>query len=183
MKSHLPHFSRHSLTCLLAFVAATSVSFEPLLGADAISGRERSNPSVSSSSKAGLSISAADLVAVTAADDARVAAFKAPTRDKLEALFSDELHYAHSNGVLDTKASFIEVLTSGKTRYTGLEYQKRDFSFPAPGVALMTGRVRIQASTGETQIDSVLSFLGVWRLEAGAWRFLAWQSCRLPVQP
>ncbi len=182
MKSSFPHFSPHLLTPIFAFVAASSVSLEPLLGADAVSGREQSNHSVSTA-KAGLSMNAADLAAVIAADDARVIAFKAPTRERLEALFSEELHYAHSNGVLDTKASFIDVLTSRKTRYTGLEYQKREFSFPAPGVALMTGRVRIQAATGETQIDSVLSFLGVWRLEADTWRFLAWQSCRLPVQP
>jgi len=30
-------------------------------------------------------------------------------------------------------------------------------------------------------MDSVLSFLAVWREENGKWRFLAWQSCKLPA--
>jgi hypothetical protein len=121
-----------------------------------------------------------ELPAVTAADNARVAAFKQPTAEKLGEIFSDELHYAHSSGVVDTKASFIQVLTSGKTRYLGIDYEQRDFTFPVPGIALMTGRARIQADTGEAHMDSVLSFLAVWRLENGQWRFLAWQSCKLP---
>lgn len=121
-----------------------------------------------------------ELVAVTAADNARVAAFKKPTAEKLGEIFSDELRYAHSTGAVDTKASFIQVLTSGKTRYLGIDYEQREFTFPAPGIALMTGRARIQAETAESQMDSVLSFLAVWRLENGQWRFLAWQSCKLP---
>ncbi len=122
----------------------------------------------------------AALAAVTAADDARVAAMKSPDRDKLAAVFSDDLHYAHSNGVVDTKAGFMDILTEGRTKYAGYDYEERKFTFPAPGIALMTGRARIQAITDKGQMDSVLSFLGVWRLEKGQWRFLAWQSCKLP---
>lgn len=122
----------------------------------------------------------ADLAAVIAADEARVAAFKKPTAEALEKIFSSDLHYAHSTGVVDTKASFIDVLASGKTRYVAVDYEDRDFSFPAPGIALMTGRVRIQAVTPDAALDNLLSFLAVWRLEEGRWRFLAWQSCRLP---
>jgi len=122
----------------------------------------------------------ADLAAVIAADEARVAAFKKPTAEALETIFSPDLHYAHSTGAVDTKPSFIDVLTSGKTKYVAIDYEDRDFSFPAPGIALMTGRVRIQAVTPEASLDNLLSFLAVWRLEEGRWRFLAWQSCRLP---
>jgi predicted neuraminidase len=122
----------------------------------------------------------AHLLAVTAADDARVAAFKAPTAGKLTAILSNELHYAHSTGAVDTKTSMIEALTAGKTKYLGFDYEQREFNFPAPQIALMTGRVRVQAATAETTVESVLSFLAVWRLEEGQWRFLAWQSCKIP---
>ncbi|MBB5040256.1 nuclear transport factor 2 family protein [Prosthecobacter dejongeii] len=130
-----------------------------------------------------VSLSLADeatLAAVTAADDARVAAMKSPQREKLASVFSDDLNYAHSNGVVDTKASFMDILTEGRTKYAGYDYEERKFTFPAPGIALMTGRARIQAITDKGRMDSVLSFLGVWRLEKGEWRFLAWQSCKLP---
>ncbi|MFM8892990.1 MAG: DUF4440 domain-containing protein, partial [Planctomycetia bacterium] len=121
----------------------------------------------------------AELSAVIAADEARVAAFKKPTAEALETIFSPDLHYAHSTGVVDTKATFVDVLTSGKTKYVAIDYEDRDFRFPAPGIALMTGRVRIQAVTPDAALDNLLSFLAVWRLEEGRWRFLAWQSCRL----
>ena len=105
---------------------------------------------------------------------------RAPTKEKLEAIFSDELHYAHSSGAIDTKKSFVEVLSSGKTKYLDMSYEKRDFSFPAPNVALMTGRVHVKVEAGANKLDSVLSYLAVWRLENGQWKFLAWQSCKLP---
>lgn len=120
------------------------------------------------------------LTALQAADDARVAAMKSGSREKLQMIFSDELHYAHSTGEVDSKTSFIDKLTSGKTKYVLMDYEKRDFTLPAPGVALMTGRVHIRAVTGENTSEGVLGFLAAWRLEKGEWRFLAWQSCKLP---
>lgn len=122
----------------------------------------------------------ASLGAVQAADKARIAALQSGDRAKLGAIFSEDLHYAHSSGVVDTKASFTDVLATGKTKYTGYDYVERKFSFPAPGIALMTGQAHIKAVTATGEMDSVLSFLAVWREEKGQWRFLAWQSCKLP---
>jgi hypothetical protein len=127
-----------------------------------------------------LSLHAADEAVLRAADDARIAAMKSPERAQLASVFSDDLRYAHSNGVVDSKASFIDVLTSGKTKYAGYDHVERQFSFPAPGIALMSGQARIQAETANGKMDSVLSYLAVWRQENGQWRFLAWQSCKLP---
>ena len=120
------------------------------------------------------------LLAVQSADDARIAAMSSPERGKLAAIFSDDLRYAHSTGAVDTKTSFIDTLTSGKTKYLRFQYIERDFSFPSPTIALMTGRVRIRAATAEGEIENSISFLAVWRLVDGRWRFLAWQSCKLP---
>jgi hypothetical protein len=125
---------------------------------------------------------AATAAALVAADDARITAMRNPDRAALEAAFSDELRYAHSNGIVDTKASFLEILTTGKTKYLGYDHVERGFTFPAPGIALMTGKARIQAESAKGKMDSVLSYLAVWRVENGVWKFLAWQSCRLPVE-
>ncbi len=122
----------------------------------------------------------APLAAVQAADDVRVAAMKAPDRDKLSAIFSDELRYAHSSGVVDTKASFIDSLLKGATKYEAIDYVERQFSFPAPGIALMTGSAKMKIGLETGRIEPTLAFLAVWRLEGGQWRFLAWQSCKLP---
>ena len=121
------------------------------------------------------------IAAVKAADDARIATMRSPDRDKLNAIFSDDLRYAHSNGVVDTKGSFIELLGSGKTKYLGYEHKDRSITIPAPGIALVVGQSRIQAESVAGKMDNVLSYLAVWREEKGQWRFLAWQSCKLPV--
>ena len=119
--------------------------------------------------------------ALAAADDARVAATKTADREKLAEIYSDDLRYAHSSGTVDTKQSYIESLTSGRTKYLTIEYEERTFTFPAPGIALMTGRAHVKVANATGEVDMVLSFLSVWREENGKWRFLAWQSCKLPA--
>ena len=119
--------------------------------------------------------------ALAAADDARVAATKSADREKLTAIFSDDLRYAHSSGTVDTKQTYIESLTSGRTKYLALDYDERAFTFPAPGIALMSGRAHVKVANATGEVDMVLSFLSVWHEENGHWRFLAWQSCKLPA--
>jgi hypothetical protein len=130
-----------------------------------------------------VSLRAADdkvIAAVKAADAERVAATKAGDGARLEAIFSDELHYAHSSGHVDTKASYIKSLTSHSTVYESYDYKEQNFLPAGPGVVLMTGRVlsHTRNASGTNELD--LNFLGVWREENGKWRFLAWQSCKNP---
>jgi len=120
------------------------------------------------------------LAAVRAADDQRVAATLAADGKKLGGTFSDELRYAHSSGVVDTKASYIQSIVSGRTKYHVIQFEERNFTFPAVGIALESGRAHMKATSATGESDSIFSFLAVWREEKGQWRFLAWQSCKLP---
>ena len=119
------------------------------------------------------------LAAVRDADDERGTATVAADRAKLSAIFSDDLRYTHSTGAVDTKRSYLESIVSGRTKYHAIQFEERDFTFPAPGIALEAGRAHMKttSSTGET--DAIFSFLAVWREEKGQWRFLAWQSSKL----
>jgi hypothetical protein len=120
------------------------------------------------------------VTAVRAADEERVAATLAADPARLDAIYSDQLHYAHSNGIVDTKTSFVESLTSGRSDYQAVDYVQRVFVPAGPGIVLMTGRARIRigGADGGRLID--LNYLAVWREEGGRWRFFAWQSCRNP---
>jgi len=120
------------------------------------------------------------LAALQAADDERVAATMAGNGPRLTAIYSDDLRYAHSSGAVDTKASYIEALTTGRTKYVAWDYQERNFTFPTPGIALMSGRTRVKVAKADGTVEMVLAFLGVWREEKGQWHFLAWQSGKLP---
>ena len=119
--------------------------------------------------------------AVTAADDERMAAMKAGDAARLNAIFSDELRYAHSNGAVDNKSAFVDSLVTGKTVYENFEYKDRTILPAAPGIALMSGRVLVKVRAGEQKLSVDLNYLAVWREENGKWRFLAWQSSRNPV--
>ena len=119
--------------------------------------------------------------AVTAADDERMAAMKAGDAARLNAIFSDELRYAHSNGAVDNKGAFVDSLATGKTVYENFEYKDRTILPAAPGIALMSGRVLVKVRAGEQKLSVDLNYLAVWREENGKWRFLAWQSSRNPV--
>lgn len=120
------------------------------------------------------------IAAVRAADDERTAATKAADPARLAAIFSDGLHYAHSSGKIDDKASYVASLTSRKTIYESFKYETRNFTIAGPGVVLMTGRVVVHASNDGQKVINDLNFLAVWREEGGKWRFLAWQSCKNP---
>ena len=123
---------------------------------------------------------ASDPAAWRAADDARVAAMTSANKAKLDAAFSDELLYVHSSGKADTKASFMEALTTGKSKYNSVTYEQREFREVAPGLVLMNGRCRVKLGAAAPFTELHLSFLAAYRLEKGAWRFLAWQSCKMP---
>jgi hypothetical protein len=73
--------------------------------------------------------------ALRAADDERIAATIAADRARLAAIYSDALHYAHSNGKVDTKASQIEGLATGPNRFESFTYSERTFTAAGPGVA------------------------------------------------
>ncbi len=130
-----------------------------------------------------LPVHAADeTAAIVAADTTRIAAMLKPEQTALEAAFSAELRYAHSNGLVDTKASFLDSLLGGRTKYLAYEPGERTISFPAPGLALMSGRAKLQVEGASGRMEATLSYLAVWRKEDGQWRFLAWQSARLPTE-
>jgi hypothetical protein len=115
-----------------------------------------------------------------AADDARIAAMISADAKKLDAAFSDELLYVHSNGKPDTKATFIPAIAEGRSVYRKVTYEQRDFREVAPGLVHMTARCRVQLGKTAPYNELYLSVLAAYRLEKGAWRFLAWQSAKLP---
>jgi hypothetical protein len=120
------------------------------------------------------------IAAVRAADNERLAATRAADPARLDAILSDALRYAHSNGKIDDKTSFVQSLTSRKTIYESFDYPERAFTVAGPGVVMMSGRVIARVISAGQPVVLDLNFLAVWREEGGRWRFLAWQSSKNP---
>jgi hypothetical protein len=115
-----------------------------------------------------------------ALDDQRIEALTSADATQLADFLDDDLRYAHSSGLVDTKESFIELVESGKVKYLAYEPAERSVSFPARGIALVAGRARLVVENAQGRNDVQTSFLAVWREVGGEWKFLAWQSARLP---
>jgi ketosteroid isomerase-like protein len=121
------------------------------------------------------------LAAVRAADDERVAAILAADPARLDAIFSDGLNYTHSNGHHDTKKSYTDALVSKKTVYKVYHYLDRQFELATPDIAIERAHLIIESENAGKAVTNDLSILAVWRNEGGHWRFLAWQSAKLPA--
>jgi hypothetical protein len=117
---------------------------------------------------------------VRRADDARVTATLAADPGKLDAILSNELHYAHSSGKIDTKASYVQSLVSHNTVYETYKFVDRTFVPAGPGIVIEYGHALINSLSGGAKALHDLNFLAVWREENGVWRFMAWQSCENP---
>lgn len=117
---------------------------------------------------------------VLAADDARIAAMTAGDRQALAPLLSADLRYSHSNGLVDTRDSLLTLIGGGETRYVAYRPAERGVTFPSETVAVEHGRAELVIEKDGGQFEATFLFLAVWRLEDGKWRFLQWQSARLP---
>ncbi|MBK6658636.1 MAG: nuclear transport factor 2 family protein [Proteobacteria bacterium] len=110
----------------------------------------------------------------------RYAAMTSNSLDALADLFHDDMIYTHSSGVVDTKASYLEALRSGRTRYLEVEQIEQEVRLLGE-VALVIGASHIEVDVvvnGEKLRKSLdLRSLAAWTATVSGWKFFAWQSC------
>jgi len=113
-------------------------------------------------------------------EDRRFGAMIARDFAALEKLVHDELLYTHSSGLTDTKASWLESMKSGKTKYRSASCTERKVRVLGE-VALVTGRAAIEAEINGQPRSLRLLFLNAWARTPQGWKFVAWQSCPQPA--
>ena len=117
-----------------------------------------------------------DVNDVSAAVEAFRVATIAADKSALEKLTANELSYGHSSGRLETKAQFIEALTSGKSGFSSIELSDQTINI-VDNTALVrhvfTGASRRESSTLK------LSILTVWLQQQGQWKLVARQAAKL----
>ncbi len=118
----------------------------------------------------------ADVAAV--AERLRVAMI-APVRGELDALFADALSYGHSDGKVETKASFISDLLDGSSNFVTIAISDQVIQV-IEGVALVRHLLAADTNDSGKPGKVRLKVLGVWQLQTGAWKMIARQAVRLP---
>ena len=81
---------------------------------------------------------------ILALEDKRFLAMTGKDWKGLEALVHDQLLYTHASGLTDSKASWLESMTSGKTKYKSASFIERKVRMLGDA-ALVTGAAAIEA--------------------------------------
>ncbi len=121
-----------------------------------------------------------DVRAVLAAEDRRYRAMQDADLTTLTEVCAEELSYAHSSGVRDTRSEYLEKLRSGYYVYRRIDHPVERVEVlgdTAIVVGRMTADVEVQGRP--KTIDNLA--LAVWTRASGAWRLLAYAPTSLPA--
>ena len=98
----------------------------------------------------------------------------------LDDLLADDLIYVHSNGKMDSEKTFLEGLTSGRSKYKKIESVEMK-ARQVGELVLIDGRVNVTVETNGQSNDLDLTYLDVWAKRAGKWQMVSWHSARMPA--
>jgi hypothetical protein len=124
-------------------------------------------------------------------DDARIPALKAAEAARFQANIDadakvldqeldEALEYVHSNGEVNTKAEFIESLTSGKRDYVATTFEIQSVRVLGD-VAIIRGTAKVTVADNGQSRDLDLGYTDVWVWKDKRWQMTAWRSARMPA--
>ena len=102
-----------------------------------------------------------------------------PDKAALDKLIADDLSYGHSSGVVQTKAEFIEALTSGKSDFVSIDLSQQTVKVVG-NTALVRHVLTGTTNDGGKPGTVKLSILLVWQKQQGEWKLLARQAVKIP---
>lgn len=117
---------------------------------------------------------------IDALEDRRYAAMVKADMAALEALVHEAMLYTHSSGVVDTKASWLESMRSGRTRYKSTSTPERRVRVLGDA-ALVTGKAQFEVELNGQPRTLKLLYLNVWSKTPEGWKFAGWQSTPQPA--
>jgi ketosteroid isomerase-like protein len=119
--------------------------------------------------------SAEEQAVATAVESLRKAMVNAD-KTALSNLTAEDLSYGHSNGTLENKATFIEVIMSGKNDYSSIEISNQTIEIT--GNTALVRHKFVTVMEGSPNVTN-LGVLNVWQKQKGKWKLLARQAFKL----
>src|SRR5262249_46112430 len=107
---------------------------------------------------------------ILALEDKRFAAMIGGDWKTVHELAHDQLLYTHPSAITDTKASWLESMTSGKTKYKSVSFTDRKVRMIGDA-ALVTGGAVIEGEVNGQPLSLRLKFLNVWTKTPEGWKF------------
>jgi ketosteroid isomerase-like protein len=97
----------------------------------------------------------------------------------LENLTAKELSYGHSNGNIEDKATFVDVITSGKSDYVSIDLSNQTIVLAGDN-AIVRHLLSAETKDGGKPGALKLSVLLVWQKQAKHWVLIARQAVKIP---
>jgi ketosteroid isomerase-like protein len=97
----------------------------------------------------------------------------------LEQILGDQLIYAHSTGVVESKSEYVEKLRSAAQKYDGIEHFSTNVKTYGEA-AVAHSKVRMKGQSGSEPFDNQLMMMHLWVKQGGRWRLAAHQTSKLP---
>ena len=116
---------------------------------------------------------------ILAAEKARIAALVSDDYAALDRILADDMTYAHSSGVVETKTQFLNELRSGRLKYKALDHSNQTVRIYGDA-AILSGTTKVHAVSAGADVRPTLHFTTVYVRQNGMWRLASWQSTRLP---
>jgi len=98
--------------------------------------------------------------------------------DALAKLYDDKIIYTHSSGKVDTKASYINAIKSGATRYQSMK--RDDIKVAVYGqAAIVSCHWDVHILSQGNKIDIAARYLHVYVQQKDGWKMVAHESTRI----
>ena len=115
---------------------------------------------------------------VRAAERAWARAITTNDAAALDKLLGDQLIYAHSTGIVDTKKDYIAKIASGRQKYEGVDPQGMIVKLYG-NTAVVHAQVHMWGVNQSGKFDDHLMMLHVWLKNGGGWQLVAHQTTKL----
>ncbi len=119
---------------------------------------------------------------VLAIEKARFEAMVDEDFDLLDQRISDDLVYIHSNGNVDSKASFINAIKEGKSSYDQITLEESKVRV-YEHTAIINGVCTFDQKNPDGSPRKIqLRYTNVYVMQNGDWKMVSWQSYKISQQ-
>ncbi|MBV8819675.1 MAG: nuclear transport factor 2 family protein [Acidobacteriaceae bacterium] len=97
----------------------------------------------------------------------------------LDKLFTNELIYAHSTGIIENKKEYLDRIRTAQQRYDRINQEKITV-VPYGDAVVSHSILRMTGLSNGKPFDDHVMLLHLWVRQNGAWRIAAHQTTKLP---
>jgi len=116
------------------------------------------------------------------AENARYAAQTTNDFAAMEKLFGNDLTYNHASAATDNKATYIDAMRSGRTKYRKMT-PNADLKTRTYGcLAIITGTAVYEVTSAGQDRSVPLRFTAIWAKRPAGLEFVSWQSTGIPAK-